>query len=120
MDISSIFNLLQIPTELQTVPQGLSPADTVDHFRRMKETGRKNFRQLSLKHHPDKGGDPVIMRSLLQAWEEFQQVRPLPPQRQDMVIISFAAFQVIFNQTPFQTPSNAAGSGTTSTDDLPF
>lgn len=41
-----------------------------------KEDLKKTFRKLALEHHPDRGGDPSLMKQLNEAYELLQKVRP--------------------------------------------
>lgn len=119
MDMLAIFDLLKIPLILRSLPADPSPAQALDHFRQLQQVAKKHYRQLSMKHHPDKGGDPQIMKTINQAWEEFQQVRYLTLQRQVVVTINFSAFQVNLNRNQYR-PDTGTGTSSTTADNLPF
>jgi hypothetical protein len=46
------------------VPAAVIPTE---HRQAVKEMVEAGFKQLALKHHPDKGGDAELMRALLEA-----------------------------------------------------
>ncbi len=47
---------------------------------------KKNFRRLSLEHHPDRGGDPGMFQRIHEAYKASQQA-PSLPERQDKGVV---------------------------------
>ena len=88
MDISVIFDVLQIPLRLQNVPPGLygKPAKYLQN--EMRDTAKENFRKLSMVYHPDHGGDNEKMRDLIEAFEQSREIVLIEPPREGIVAIS--------------------------------
>ena len=49
---------------------GLAPSSSDDAI-------RARYRELALAHHPDRGGDPVAMRRVIEAWDRIRRAKRL-------------------------------------------
>ncbi len=86
MDLPAILSTLEISPQTLRVPPNLSLAQSVSYRAALLDEAKVNYRRLSMKHHPDKGGDIEAMQQLNTAYEEIQKIR-IVPQRPPVVRI---------------------------------
>lgn len=79
VELTRIFDILEIPPVLISVPSNLYGTTITDLQKLMRGTAKKNFRRLSMVHHPDKGGDANKMKDLIEAYGQARQIRLIVP-----------------------------------------